>query len=165
MNKRGLIKKLALMAMTAGTVFCMTGCGGKKADTAATLLSEVELTAYAHVVNADDAEPSPTPEPTTTTAASESDKVTDDLLGTVDEDGYIYTKDKVYINATTLNFRSGPSTDADKIYTASTNEVFIRISKGPDGWDKIEYNGEIVYAFSEYLKPVETESSTEEVTE
>lgn len=53
-----------------------------------------------------------------------------------------------------VNFRSVPSTSDENsiVVQASNGEVLTRIGVNPDtGWSKIDYNGQILYAVSQYL--------------
>lgn len=57
----------------------------------------------------------------------------------------------------TVNVRTGPSTDYEKVGQLSKDESVKRIGIGSNGWSKIEYKGEIRYVSSNYLtttKPI-----------
>lgn len=56
---------------------------------------------------------------------------------------YKYTKEN-------LNLRSGPGTDYEVIVIIPKGEKVLVISSG-DGWDKLDYKGEIGYSSQEYL--------------
>ncbi len=62
-----------------------------------------------------------------------------------------------YVNATTLNVRSGPSTTYSIIDTLKQNDE-VKVISIEDGWAKIKHNNEIGYVSAEYLsdKKVET---------
>ncbi len=62
-----------------------------------------------------------------------------------------------YVNATTLNVRSGPSTTYSIIDTLKQNDE-VKVISIEDGWAKIKHNDEIGYVSAEYLsdKKVET---------
>ncbi len=51
----------------------------------------------------------------------------------------------------TVNIRTGPSTDYNKIGQLKTNESVTRIAIGSNGWSKCIYNGEEVYISTSYL--------------
>ncbi len=66
-------------------------------------------------------------------------------------DGYTVTNDKVTPKES-VNLRRAPTTNADIVAEISNGTVLERISKNNDkGWSKISYNGETVYAVSQYL--------------
>ena len=62
-----------------------------------------------------------------------------------------------YVNATTLNVRSGPSTTYSIIDTLKQNDE-VKVISIEDGWAKIKHNDEIGYVSAQYLsdKKVET---------
>ena len=50
------------------------------------------------------------------------------------------------------NLRDEPSVDTSKVvYTLKNGEYVKRIGIHSNGWSKLEYNGQIVYAISSYL--------------
>lgn len=58
----------------------------------------------------------------------------------------------------TVNVRTEPNTDCEKIGSLKKGESIIRIGVGDNDWSKVEYNNEIRYIHSSYLsitKPVE----------
>ena len=63
------------------------------------------------------------------------------------------TNDTVYITANELNLRTAPSTEAEIVRTAKKGESFVRLAKGKNGWDKLLYDGQVVYASAKYLAP------------
>lgn len=78
------------------------------------------------------------------------------------EEGYEETNDTVYVAVSKLNLRSGPSTDYDIVGKAVYGDSFTRVAKGNNGWDKLLFEGKVVYAFAEYLS---TEKTTSKGTE
>ena len=65
-----------------------------------------------------------------------------------------------YVNATTLNVRSGPSTTYSIIDTLKQNDE-VKVISIEDGWAKIKHNDEIGYVSAEYL----SDKKVEEVTQ
>nr|WP_295675635.1 SH3 domain-containing protein [uncultured Intestinibacter sp.] len=65
-----------------------------------------------------------------------------------------------YVNATTLNVRSGPSTTYSIIDTLKQNAK-VEVISIEDGWAKIKHNNEIGYVSAEYL----SDKKVEEVTQ
>ena len=59
--------------------------------------------------------------------------------------------ENLYVNIDSLNVRSGPGTEYDKITSIELNTKVHRIGVGNNGWSKIEYNGHDAYVFSDYL--------------
>ena len=45
-------------------------------------------------------------------------------------------------------------------FLASAGDSFTRLAKGSGEWDKLEYNGQVVYAFAEYLTTREIKKQT-----
>lgn len=50
-----------------------------------------------------------------------------------------------------VNLREGPSTKYDTVGTLKSGEFLTRTGKGTNGWSKLLYNGQTVYAISSYL--------------
>ena len=50
-----------------------------------------------------------------------------------------------------VNLRKGPTTKSDIIATLDHGETATRIGIGKNGWSKLQYNGQIVYAITSYL--------------
>ena len=66
-------------------------------------------------------------------------------------DGYKTVNDKV-TPKNSVNLRREPTTDSQIVAEIQNGTVLDRISKNDDkGWSKISYNGETVYAVSQYL--------------
>ena len=68
-------------------------------------------------------------------------------------------KYKKVVTATSLNFRSGPSTTSSKIGSIKEGTEVGVISES-DGWSKISYNGKIGYVSSQYLGDKTTSSNS-----
>ena len=59
-----------------------------------------------------------------------------------------------------VNLRSEPGSDkgdATIVASAKNGEILIRTGIGSNGWSRLEYNGQIVYAITSYLTVVEGE--------
>ncbi len=92
-----------------------------------------------------------------TTATAETEPVSD---------GFKAVEEKVTAKNAT-NLRTAPTTtDSEVVYTLPNGEYVERIGIHPNGWSKLLYNGQIVYAVSSYLI-TEAEDTTvvEETTE
>ena len=59
-------------------------------------------------------------------------------------------KSKKIVTASSLNFRSGPSTSASKIGSIP-NGLEVGVISESNGWSKVNYNGKIGYVSSSYL--------------
>jgi len=71
------------------------------------------------------------------------------------------------VNASSLNIRSGPSTDSTKLGSIPRNERLVILDKGDGTWYHINYQGIEGYVHSDYLKDVltvENFSASGEVT-
>ena len=68
--------------------------------------------------------------------------------------GFVDKNDTVTVSgASSLNLRSGPSTDSAKIGTVDEGTQLKRIAVAEDGsWALVEYEGQQVYASMKYLK-------------
>ncbi len=64
---------------------------------------------------------------------------------------YEETNDTVYVAVSKINLRTAPSLDSDVIGKAKYGDSFTRLAKGSNGWDKLLYDGQVVYAYAEYL--------------
>ena len=61
------------------------------------------------------------------------------------------SQDIVYVAVSKLNLRSAPSLESEVIVQVKYGESFVRIEKGTEGWDKLLYNDQEVYAYAEFL--------------
>ena len=67
------------------------------------------------------------------------------------DDGFAAVDEQVTAKEET-NLRTKPTTDGSEVvYTLKHGEYVRRIGVHPNGWSKLEYNGEIVYAITSYL--------------
>lgn len=68
-----------------------------------------------------------------------------------DSEGYEIVNEQVTAKSET-NLRTAPSTDSsDVVYTLKNGEYVKRVGVHGNGWSKLEYNGQTVYAISSYL--------------
>lgn len=65
----------------------------------------------------------------------------------------------MYAHAT-VNVRSMPSTDGDKLGTLSINQEVVALGDAVDGWQKVRFNDEIAYVSAEYLGTEKVEIMT-----
>lgn len=86
-------------------------------------------------------------------------------------DGYTVTNDKV-TPKNSVNLRREPTTNSKAVVEISNGTVLERVAKNNDkGWSKISYNGEILYAVSQYLttdlnyKPYNSEPPSDQNSE
>ncbi len=86
-------------------------------------------------------------------------------------DGYTVTNDKV-TPKNSVNLRREPTTNSEAVVEISNGTVLERVAKNNDkGWSKISYNGEILYAVSQYLttdlnyKPYNSEPPSDQNSE
>lgn len=67
------------------------------------------------------------------------------------DDGFTVVDEQVTAKEET-NLRTLPTTEGSEIvYTLKNGEYVRRIGVHPNGWSKLEYNGQIVYAITSYL--------------
>ena len=70
---------------------------------------------------------------------------------TTPSDGFSTVDEQVTAKEET-NLRTAPSTQGSEVvYTLKNGEYVRRIGVHSNGWSKLEYNGQIVYAISSYL--------------
>ena len=70
---------------------------------------------------------------------------------TYSDDGFAAVDEQVTAKIE-VNLRTAPTTEGSEIvYTLKNGEYVHRIGKSADGWSKLEYNGQIVYAMTDYL--------------
>ena len=60
------------------------------------------------------------------------------------------------VNATSLNLRSGPSTDYERITLIMKNQRLVILDKGDGKWYHVNYEGKVGYVDADYLKDVNT---------
>lgn len=60
-------------------------------------------------------------------------------------------EDIVYVAVSVLNLRTEPSLESEVVVQAKYGDSFVRLEKGTEGWDKLLYNDQEVYAFAQYL--------------
>ncbi len=63
----------------------------------------------------------------------------------------------------TLNLRAGASTNFDIVATVKNGEFIDRIGIGKNGWSKLSYNGQTVYAVTSYLTDKVIEKPAEDI--
>ena len=104
----------------------------------------------------------PTPVPETPVGSTEESTESDEDPGTDNALGMTFDAVDEYVTAKDVtNLRSEPSTDQGQL------TVVRQLSNGQHahrtginsatGWSRLEYNGQVVYAVSQYLTPVEVE--------
>ncbi len=158
MSMRRIRKKSA--GMLAAVMLLAAACG-KDAQKPDGLVSMDAVKGYEHTARVEE-EPEPTepgnvPTPPVPTGAGQPGPGVGDHA---EEDGYETTNDTVYVAVSKLNLRTQPSTDSEVVSQAVYGDSFTRLAKGSGEWDKLEYNGQVVYAFAEYLTTREIKKQT-----
>lgn len=134
MRKTGFRKLTALLL----TAVLLTGC------TSAKKKKEEALADYAlceHIVSID------------TGAGTISDNAV------LDVDGFYVVKDNVYANADSLNIRMAPSTDSKLVTIAPYGTRLQRTGIGQEGWDRVEYEGDVCYVTHSLVTVVPIQST------
>lgn len=70
---------------------------------------------------------------------------------TAHADTYQDVDETVYAN-TTVNIRSGPGSNYEKLGTLHYGESITRTGIGSGNWDRVEYNGQTAYMYSDYIQ-------------
>lgn len=105
----------------------------------------------------------PTEEPTEAPTEAPTEEPTEAPTEPVVEVTFRDVDETVYATAA-VNVRSGPGSDNTWLGSLSRGESVKRIGIGSNGWDKVVYNGETAYIFSDYLsltKPADEPQPTE----
>ncbi len=100
-------------------------------------------------------EPTTTPEPVTTTEPTTSESNPDDF--TVEE------MSATMYATISLNVRSGPSTDFDRVGALAEGEAVTVTGRASTGWYRIEFNGKEGYVSNVYMtsdRPAQTPATT-----
>lgn len=141
--------RITVCALAAMLLFISCGKAEPESDG---LVPMETAKGYEHVAKVESAEPTPSPgvqgpdgnqpqgsegEPDVTTPP---DTVTPEP-----------SQDIVYVAVSKLNLRSAPSLESEVIVQVKYGESFVRIEKGTEGWDKLLYNDQEVYAYAEFL--------------
>ncbi len=74
----------------------------------------------------------------------------DDAQTSSGEVTYTETNETVY-TTTDLNARNSPGPDGEVAKTVPAGTKLTRIAVGSDGWDKVDYNGQLYYMSHDYL--------------
>ena len=180
-KRKWLLMLLLLLALTS--------CGKQKEDEQSGHVSEETVKQIEHQVK-EETEPVATPG---VTGENESDALTGNPTGTAStengstQDGqnentetgsgsensgisdakdgeFEETNDTVYVIASKVNLRSGPSTEDEIVGKAVYGDSFTRLAKGNKGWDKLLYEGQVVYAYAEFLSTEKVVSIKEQMT-
>lgn len=166
--KRRVKKSTVLMLIL---IFLLTACGKSDSSSDKTGLVSIEtVKGYEHTVRKETEpvnEPDTGNEPNGDGSGQEGQKPDEPAVPDIKDEEYEETNDTVYVIVSKLNLRSGPSTDSDIVGKAVYGDSFTRLARGKNGWDRILYEGQVVYAYAEYLstenitgKGNETEMST-----
>lgn len=152
-------KKYAILLLSL--LFSLAACGDAPSGKGSGLVSPEALKNYEHGVRQEteptgpdqgnDIPQNPTP------SAAANPPASGTPVPVAPEEGYEETNDTVYVAVSKLNLRAAPSTDSDIVGRAVYGDSFTRVAKGKNGWDKLLFEGQVVYAFAEYLT---TESTT-----
>lgn len=159
-EKRKHARKAVAYAIAFALLF--TSCGKKEPQSDGLVPMET-VKSYEHVVRAENTEPSPgvgdgqtDPGPNgndvgnTGTATPPVTGTPQDTVTPKPDDG-TQGEDIVYVAVSKLNLRTEPSLESEVVAQAKYGDSFVRTEKGTQGWDKLLYNGQEVYAYAKYL--------------
>ena len=68
----------------------------------------------------------------------------------------------MYVNTSTLNVRTGPSTDYSKVTSVGLNTKLHRTGICSNGWSRIDYDGQTLFVYSSYLNKEKIEEPKQE---
>lgn len=162
---RSNFKKFLAITLILALAFSLAACGRNSKGDNKKNPSESqtqEVTEQASSVETE--ESTKTEEPTTEPASEESSETPEPQTEEPtepDDDGYTKVDETVYASDS-VNVRSEPNTDCDIVGGLGAGESIHRIAIGNDGWSKVEYDGQVRYIKSEYLRrSSESENSDE----
>ena len=132
------MKKAGLLVMLLGFSLCLPGCGFTEGTDAVVTVVKATPTPI----------PTPTPEPTPTPAATPTpapvvEETPSGIKVTVEEGDYTATAD--------LNLRGDASPDGELITGVESGTVLHGTGVCENGWIRLEYEGQTVYATGDYL--------------
>lgn len=157
-----MYNKIVIIVLFSIGVLILSGCGKDKTE-------ESVNVEYEH--NVLETKPSPSASPTPTIPIQEGDDNTnkDNITnndnennqpntGVFEIDGMKFTSvnDMVKVVALTANLRTGPSTNSGKVTLSKAGDTFTRTAIGDGGWDQLQYQGETVYIWNEFIIKIET---------
>ncbi len=141
--------RITVCALAAMLLFVSCGKAEPESDG---LVPMETAKGYEHVAKVESAEPTPSPgvqEPDgNQPQGSEGEPDVTTPPDTVTPEP---SQDIVYVAVSKLNLRSAPSLESEVIVQVKYGESFVRIEKGTEGWDKLLYNDQEVYAYAEFL--------------
>ncbi|MBE6712917.1 MAG: hypothetical protein E7580_05280 [Ruminococcaceae bacterium] len=83
------------------------------------------------------------------------------LSEAVTEHGQIFTPAKEYVTAKIrVNLRKSPSVEGELVADLKKGEYLLRVADGADGWSRLDYKGQTVYAVTSYLMDKEGQGLT-----
>ena len=132
------MKKAVLLVMLLGFALCLPGCGFTEGTDAVVTVVKATPTPI----------PTPTPEPTPTPAATPTpapviEQTPSGINVTVEEGEYTATADP--------NLRGDATPDGELITGVEAGTVLHGTGVCENGWIRIEYEGQTVYATGDYL--------------
>lgn len=126
----------------------LSGCGKEESNK-----KKPDVTSYEHKIL--DTLITDTPKDTKVPEASITPEVTSQpTTAVIDGQTFTPVNDEVYISASKVNLRKGPSTEYDVVIQAKSGDTFTRTGKGDKEWDQLLYEGETVYVYSSYIEKV-----------
>ncbi|MDE7325366.1 MAG: SH3 domain-containing protein [Lachnospiraceae bacterium] len=142
-------RRITVCALSA--MLLLASCGKTEPESDGLVPLET-VKGYEHVAKAENVDPQPSQEPQNPGSDGQPNvTVTPDATPPPDAVTPEPSQDIVYVAVSKLNLRSAPSLDSDVIAQVKYGESFVRTEKGTEGWDKLLYNGQEVYAFAKFL--------------
>ena len=134
------MKKAGLLVMLLGAALCIPGCGFTEGTDAVVTVVKATPTPLPTPTP----EPTPTPVPATPTPAPVIEQTPSGINVTVEEGTYTATAD--------LNLRTDASPDAELITGVEAGTELQGTGVCENGWIRIAYDGQTVYASGEFLQ-------------
>ncbi|MGN0165238.1 MAG: M14 family zinc carboxypeptidase [Lachnospiraceae bacterium] len=78
----------------------------------------------------------------------------------IDEEGFIVSDDFVYVKNDQVNIKSEPSSDAQTLATVNYGLKLYRTGYKEDGWNRIYYEGEAAYVYSNSVTKMSIDTET-----
>ena len=156
-------KYIRLITLMLSMMLIITGCGN---NTTNNNQNSEKHSQQEDIKNTEDKDDSKNTEDVQNTETDKNTEITENTEDVTQNQTpeITETETKMYANAT-VNIRSLPSTDGEKLGTLSKNQEVTALGEAENGWQKIRYNDGIAYVSAQYLAKEKIESTTQNQTQ
>ena len=156
------MKKALILGLSLSLVLSLTACGGS-IDNAASNTQNTTTPEVSQSVESSTPTPEQTTPETTPTPESVSTPAQENTAAPQETDSLFTDCSETMYATTTVNVRSSYSTNSDKLGSLTKAQSVKRTGIGTGaaaGWSRIEFNGKVAYASSDYLSATKPQVST-----